>query len=180
MFEQSDKKHTSGPAAKRRATVLYDGACAFCRAKCEQLRRWDRREQLSFLAIDDTQVAIRYPRLSITALRQEMHVVDGAGHVFRGAAAVRMLCRTLPRLWWLVPLLYIPGSLPVWQWLYRQVALRRYRLATSATSPVLDGSCNGSCATKWRPPPSDTSDKNHEPTDTRLESALRRTEHTLG
>jgi hypothetical protein len=36
----------------------------------------------------------------------------------------------LRRLWWLAPVLHIPLSMPVWQWLYRQIADRRYRWGT--------------------------------------------------
>jgi hypothetical protein len=43
----------------------------------------------------------------------------------------------LPRLWCLAPLLHIPGSLPLWQFLYRQVAKRRYKIAGTCE----DGTC---------------------------------------
>ena len=36
------------------------------------------------------------------------------------------------RLRWLSPLFHIPFSLPVWQWLYRLIADRRYRFGTVA------------------------------------------------
>jgi len=39
---------------------------------------------------------------------------------------MRYLTRRLRRLWWLAPLLHLPGTLPLWRFLYRQVAHRRY------------------------------------------------------
>jgi hypothetical protein len=70
---------------------------------------------------------------------QQMVVVDPRGGQHWGAAGFRYLSARLPRLWWLAPLLHLPGSLPLWQALYRQVAKRRYHLGR------IDGCDSGSC-----------------------------------
>lgn len=167
-----------------RAVVIYDGRCSFCIARSEQLARWDRDRRLTFLPIDDPERPVLFPRLETAALRRDMHVVAQSGDILRGAAAVRYLCKLLPRLWCLVPLLYIPRSLPIWQWLYHQIATRRYRLSKSAT-----WSCSGQCATVQdtttsTPSPSASSQPetttNHDATHARLESTLRRGERAVG
>jgi predicted DCC family thiol-disulfide oxidoreductase YuxK len=45
---------------------------------------------------------------------------------YGGIDAVRYLTRRLPLLWWLVPILHIPGTRGLWGRLYRTVASRRY------------------------------------------------------
>src|SRR5262245_11680420 len=104
--------------------VIYDGHCRICTAQVRRLARWDGGGRLAFLSLHDPQVAARYPDLSFDELMRNMVVVDLQGGRHVGAAAVRYLSRRLPRLWLLAPLLHIPGSLPLWQWCYRQVADR--------------------------------------------------------
>ena len=107
--------------------VIYDGACQFCSRQTERLARWDRRNKLSFLSLHDPLVTTRYPDLSQEQLLEAMHVVDQRERRHMGAAAFRYLAGRIPRLWILLPLLHIPFSLGCWQWLYKQVAKRRYR-----------------------------------------------------
>ncbi len=121
------------------AVVIYDGHCKFCSAQVRRLARWDHRGHLAFLSFHEEQFANRYPDLSHDDLMREMHVVDQAGNVYRGAVAFRWLTRRLPRLWLIAPLLHVPLSLPIWQWLYRQIAKRRYRLGRT------DSCDNGTC-----------------------------------
>lgn len=111
--------------------VIYDGQCGFCRAQVDRLARWDGRGRLCFLSLHDPQVAERFPDLTRSQLMQQMYVVANNGRRYAGASAVRYLVRRLPRLWPLVPLVYFPLSLPIWQWLYRQIARRRDRLNPS-------------------------------------------------
>lgn len=107
--------------------VIYDGECRFCRGQVARLARWDTRGKLAFISAHDPEAARRYPDLSHEQLMQQMYVVDPQGKRHAGAGAFRYLSRKLPRLWLLAPWLHIPGTLPLWQWMYRQVAKRRYR-----------------------------------------------------
>ena len=107
--------------------VIFDGHCQMCTGQIERLARWDSRQSLAFLSLHDPEVYERYPDLQYDDLMQNMVVVDRRGRRHAGAAALRQLSREIPRLWWLAPLLYLPGTLPLWQWLYNQVAKRRYR-----------------------------------------------------
>ncbi len=119
--------------------MIYDGKCRFCIGQIQRLARWDRGGRLAFLSLHDPLIAQRYPDLSPEQLLSDMYVVDRRGVRHRGAAAWRYLACRLPRLWWLCPLLYLPGSLPLWQRLYRRIADRRYRLAAGESCD--DGSC---------------------------------------
>lgn len=118
-------------------TVLYDGQCRFCQARVANLRRLDRGRRLEFLSLHDDRVARDFPEISRERLLEEMFVVDTAGHARSGATAVRYLSRRLPILWPLAPLLHVPGSLPVWNWLYRLVARNRMRLGGTCA----EGTC---------------------------------------
>lgn len=119
--------------------VIYDGHCRFCTGQVRRLHRWDGAGRLAFLSLHDPVVAERYPDLSHDQMMQDMYVVDRQGRRHRGAAAFRYLTRRLPRLWWLAPVMHIPFSLPLWQFLYRQVANRRYWFGK--TDQCDDGTC---------------------------------------
>ena len=119
--------------------VIYDGKCPFCRSQVSRLAAWDGGGRLAFLSAHDATVAERYSDLSLDQLMSQMYVIDRRGRRHGGAAALRYLSRRLPRLWIAAPLLHIPFSLPLWQWLYRQIAARRYRLAGGPA--CADGTC---------------------------------------
>ncbi|HET6883178.1 MAG TPA: DUF393 domain-containing protein [Pirellulales bacterium] len=112
--------------------VIFDGHCRICTAQIRRLAGWDWGGRLSYLSLHDARVAERYPDLSHDALMKEMYVVDRSGRRHPGASAIRHLSCRLPTLWWLAPILHIPGSLPIWSWLYRQIAHRRYRFGRVA------------------------------------------------
>jgi predicted DCC family thiol-disulfide oxidoreductase YuxK len=119
--------------------VIYDGQCRICTGQIRRLARWDGPGRLAYLSLHDPLVVQRYPDLTHEALMRDMYLIDRCGRRHRGAAAVRYMTRRLPRLWWLAPLLHFPGTLPLWQWLYRQVANRRYRFGRVESCD--DGTC---------------------------------------
>ena len=112
-----------------RDTVLYDGACRFCRGQMAVLRWFDPTGRLSITSLHDPSVALDFPELPRERLLEEMVVVDRDGRARSGASAVRYLTRRMPLLWPLAPLLHLPGSLPLWDRLYRLIARHRYRFA---------------------------------------------------
>jgi predicted DCC family thiol-disulfide oxidoreductase YuxK len=109
--------------------VLYDGECNFCRSQIDTLRRLDGRGRLKFVSLHDPLVHQRYPDLSHEQLMDQLWIVSRDGSRYGGASAVRFLSRRLPILWAIAPILHFPGSLGLWQYLYRQIAKRRYRIA---------------------------------------------------
>jgi predicted DCC family thiol-disulfide oxidoreductase YuxK len=106
--------------------VIYDGQCNFCRANAAIFARLDRAGRLAFISLHDEEVQQRWPDLSHEQLMQEMVIVDRHGKRHVGAASIRYLSRRIPLMWPLAPLLHIPFSMPMWAWLYRQIARRRY------------------------------------------------------
>lgn len=120
------------PTPEERPTadvVIYDGQCRFCLKQVRKLLWWDCQNKLSYISLHDPEVARRYPQLTHEMMMKQMYVVDQQGHAHGGADALRYLSRRLRRMWWFAPLLHIPGLMPFWRWLYRQVADRRYQLA---------------------------------------------------
>ncbi len=111
------------------AVVIWDGQCNFCRAQVERLRHFDSKERLSYLSLHDIRVSARYPELSFEQLMAQLWVVTPDRRMFGGADAFRYLSRYLPRLWWLAPIMHIPFAMPLWRYLYRIIAERRYRIA---------------------------------------------------
>lgn len=110
--------------------VIYDGDCNFCTGQVERLARWDGTgKRLAFVSLHDPVVAKRWPDLTYDMLMEQMYVVDQQGNRYGGAAAFRYLTTRLPRLWPLAPIMYLPFTLPIWQWGYRQVAKQRYKIA---------------------------------------------------
>jgi predicted DCC family thiol-disulfide oxidoreductase YuxK len=123
--------------------IIFDGQCRFCRAQVARLARWDKRGRLAFISLHDPRVAQWYPDLTHDALMEDMYLIDRQGRRHRGAAALRYLSRKLWPLCLVAPLLHIPGSLPLWQWGYRQVARRRY------LGGRIDECSEGACGLHW-------------------------------
>jgi predicted DCC family thiol-disulfide oxidoreductase YuxK len=119
--------------------VIYDGQCRICTGQIRTLARLDLTRQLSFLSLHDRRARDRYPDLSFTELMKQMYVVDRRMLRHGGALAVRHLSRRMPALWPLAPLLHLPGTLPFWRWLYREIAQRRYRLGQTQCT---EGTCH--------------------------------------
>jgi len=121
-------KTLPGPDDRPNAdVVIYDGHCRICTGQIHRLARWDGGGRLAYLSLHDPEVAARYPDLTYDLLMQAMVVVDRNGRRYIGAEAVRYLSVRLPKLWWMAPILNLPGTLPLWHWCYRQIAKRRYR-----------------------------------------------------
>jgi predicted DCC family thiol-disulfide oxidoreductase YuxK len=120
-----------------RDTVLFDGRCRFCIGQIAMLRRLDVSGRLQFTSLHERAVAADFPELSSEALQAEMFVVDRQGNARGGALGWRYLTRRLPLLWPLAVLLHVPGSMPLWNWIYRLIARNRHRLAGTCA----DGTC---------------------------------------
>ena len=129
-----------GPTDRPEADILiFDGECRFCTAQIRRLHAMDTRDRLAYLSLHDPETSRRWPELTYDELMDHMVLVDGSGRQHAGAAAFRYLSRKLPRLWWLAPLMHIPGSLPLWQFIYRQIAKIRYRFGRVEA-------CEGGCS----------------------------------
>jgi predicted DCC family thiol-disulfide oxidoreductase YuxK len=116
----------TNPAAD---VVVYDGQCSFCQGQVSRLHQWDSRHRLVFVSLHDPSVAANYPDLTHEQLMEQLYVIPRSGERYGGAAGIQYLSRRLPRLYPLYPILNLPFTLPIWNWAYRQIAKRRYRLA---------------------------------------------------
>ena len=119
--------------------VIYDGHCKFCTASVRKLARADRRGRLSFLSLHDPATSRRYPELSHDELMTYLYVCTPDGRRLRGAEGFKHLSTRLPALYWMAPALHLPGLMPLWQFLYRAFAKRRYRFGRIESCE--DGSC---------------------------------------
>ncbi len=120
--------------------LIYDGHCRMCTAQVQRISRLDGKHRVTFISLHDPYVAEHYPDLTHDAMMKDMYLIDRRGRRHKGAAAFRYLSRRLPKLWPIAPLMNIPLTLPIMQWVYRQVAKRRYRFGK------LDECENGSCS----------------------------------
>jgi predicted DCC family thiol-disulfide oxidoreductase YuxK len=124
--------------------VIYDGKCVFCTRQVRQLLRLDGRQRLAFVSLHDPMVAASFPDLTHDQMMEQIYLIphDQPDRRLGGAAVIRYLTTRLPKLWVFAPLLHLPFSLPLWQWAYRQVAKRRYRIANKAGEACDDdGTC---------------------------------------
>lgn len=123
--------------------VIYDGNCSFCTEQVRRLRKWDGGNRLAFVSLHDPFVQQEYPDLTHEELMKQMYVVNRKnGAAYGGARALRYLARRLPRLWWIMPILHIPLTLPLWQWLYLSIAARRYKLHSQSANNCDNDSCD--------------------------------------
>ena len=121
--------------------VLYDGACPFCRSTVRVLRGLDLFGRVAFedfRSADLDELSRRHPGVTMAALDNEMLVI--ANHrPYRGFEGYRRLALALPALWPLVPVLFLPGAVPVGKRVYAYVARHRLAFVTcDATCPTGD------------------------------------------
>ena len=107
--------------------VIYDGHCRICTSQVRKLLWWDSKKRLAYISLHDPFVSEKYPDLTHDRLMQEMVIVDRNGGRHCGADAIRYLTLRLPKMWWASPILWFPGSMFLWRFLYRKIANSRYK-----------------------------------------------------
>jgi predicted DCC family thiol-disulfide oxidoreductase YuxK len=116
--------------ATGRALVLFDGHCALCRKSVAMLRRLDWLDALGYVDVRDPE-QIKRLELAVPPARllEEMHLLrPGGGELLHGFRAFRWMAWRLPPVWFLVPLLYLPGMATLGQRAYLWVARHRFHL----------------------------------------------------
>jgi predicted DCC family thiol-disulfide oxidoreductase YuxK len=113
-----------------RALVLYDGQCPLCRKSVKVLRRLDWLAALGYVDVRSPEELRRCtPPVAPERLLEEMHLLTpGREEVYHGFKAFRWMAWRLPVLWFLVPLLYLPGAESLGQRAYLWVARNRLNL----------------------------------------------------
>ncbi len=128
--------------------VIYDGTCNFCSSQVRNLSRFDGKNRLAFVSLHDPFVAEQITDLSHQQLMEQIFLIpnhDGeySDRRLGGAAAIKYLTLRLPKLWILAPLFHVPFTGSLQQWVYRQIAKRRYKIAGKKEDPCDDqGTCD--------------------------------------
>ncbi|HTQ96712.1 MAG TPA: DUF393 domain-containing protein [Candidatus Acidoferrum sp.] len=125
-------------------TILYDGACSLCRASVGRLSRFDKRNRIEILDLNDPSVPVRFPNIDREAAMRLMQAVDSKGHVWSGADAWAHIGLLLPIWKWFAWVLLVPGIRWMASQVYAWVARNRYRWNTTICE-------DGSCAVHIRP-----------------------------
>ena len=107
MFTKAPIPAQLAAAAPHLPVVLYDGACAFCTAQAERVKRISGGR----IAVRPLQVALAdVPWVDPDEAIRALHLVDRDGRTYAGAAAiVRLLRLTRPVLGVLVLPYHLPG-----------------------------------------------------------------------
>jgi predicted DCC family thiol-disulfide oxidoreductase YuxK len=124
----SSQIHSVGKASPGKLALLYDGSCEMCITGVRRACNFDNSGQLEPLDLFDQAARTRFPNLDLKDLVEELHAVDDAGNIFRGARAVNEILRRQNGIRsWLAYLWYIPG----YAWLadrqYKRIAASRYQ-----------------------------------------------------
>src|ERR1700688_2303844 len=108
------------PMRPERPTLVFDGACGFCRDTVALVSRWDRARRVALVPFQD---ATRVAELGLTppAVAAALHLVLPDGEVFAGADAGAELLPLLPGLRWAARVFAVPGVRPVARRVYAWV-----------------------------------------------------------
>ena len=80
----------------RRAVVLYDEDCGFCRWSLAKLLRWDRRNALRPVALQDPEADVLLEGMPEDRRMASWHLVTPDGAIASGGDAAAPLARLLP------------------------------------------------------------------------------------
>jgi predicted DCC family thiol-disulfide oxidoreductase YuxK len=128
---------TGREADRPSGTVVYDGACPFCRRSMALLLAADPGGVVASADLTRTDVSALHPSLTPEGCTAAMHLVSRDGRrVWVGFDALARLARWLPLFWPLGVLSLVPGVAAVGRRVYNQVAARRRR-----EGPCTDGVC---------------------------------------
>ena len=119
-------------------TVLFDEACALCRASAAKVRRFDRRGRIELLDLHDPEAPRRFPQVDREMALVWMQAVDPQGRVFSGVDAWARIGLLLPGWKWVAWVLLVPGVRYVAGKFYAWIARNRYRWNQEECT---DGAC---------------------------------------
>ena len=131
---RSNSSGESGKASPGKIAVLFDGACSMCRAAAEEMRKFDDSDSLELFDLHHPDVSARFPELRLEHLLRELHIVDDAGRIYRGARAINEILRHQSGMkHYLAYLWYVPGFPWLADWQYRRLAASRYDCVSKAS-----------------------------------------------
>jgi predicted DCC family thiol-disulfide oxidoreductase YuxK len=115
-------------------TLVYDGACAFCRWCVDLVARWDTRRRVRAVPFQDAGALAALPPIPRPALEAAMHLVSPAGEVRAGADAMPAILRLLPAGRAAAWLFHVPGVPWLARRVYAAVARNRHRLGCGSSA----------------------------------------------
>ena len=111
------------PRAPEAPTLIYDGACGFCRRWVVRAKRLDVRDVVRMLPLQH-ETASQVSGRPAAQLRLAAHFVRADGAVYAGAAAARELSRYLRGGWIVRAVAAMPGVMLVAEGVYARIARR--------------------------------------------------------
>lgn len=108
--------------------ILFDEHCPLCQRSIRFLMRQRGSSVLKPLPLQTPGLLAQF-HISESAAMREIHVVDSAGAIWRGADGVLVALSALARWRWVALLLRVPGFIHVARPVYRFIARRRSRAA---------------------------------------------------
>lgn len=112
--------------ANARFVVVFDEECGLCQSSVRWLKKRDRFSILEYSPLQQSPI-LRALGLTEQEALAQIHVVNRAGVVKKGADAILWILEQLPRFHWLKVVKRIPGMLAVLRFGYRFIAKRRKR-----------------------------------------------------
>jgi predicted DCC family thiol-disulfide oxidoreductase YuxK len=107
-------------------TVLFDGQCRLCRRSVWWLTKLDVFKSLAYIDFHNTQERTTVaPNLTLEELDKAMHIALPNNSFKKGFYAFREITKTLPVLWVLWPILYVPGVPFIGEKVYAYIASKR-------------------------------------------------------
>jgi|TARA_B100000214_G_scaffold167576_1_gene120359 predicted DCC family thiol-disulfide oxidoreductase YuxK len=105
--------------------VLYDASCLFCIAGVNAFKSTLNKRNCKIKPLQDKTV------MKILNVKEgddfpEMKVIGDDYKVYGGARAIVYICR---KIWWASPvwaLAHLPGTMPILDFIYKEVAKRRH------------------------------------------------------
>jgi len=123
-----------------RFTMLYDGACPFCRREAAWLKRRDRADRLLLVDIAEGDFEPAKYGLTEEEVSGVLHGITLDGTVLRGMDAVREAYRIVG-LGWLAAATKLPGLRAIFDVLYACFARNRVALGRPFRNSCSNGTC---------------------------------------
>lgn len=109
-------------------TLIYDGHCRLCQHGSARLQRLARPGSIHRIDFRQPGALDPFPAITPQAAEAAMQLITPDGSVLSGAHAAFAALATRPILRPLLWLYRLPIVRPFMEWLYRRVALNRYRI----------------------------------------------------
>lgn len=128
-----EKQHFNRSAGCR-PKILFDGNCGFCRSSIKRIQIMDlfeKYEYINFREIDD--LVQLHPVLTKEACERQIILIDSLNNLHGGFFVFRKICFSMPMMFPLVLIFFIPGMGVIGPVVYQWVARNRFRFVKKPT-----------------------------------------------